>query len=75
MAVTLVVAWGTDLNEVLEVRRAANKRHAKAVAEELQHDYPWSPRISLYAEQDFIATEAGMTPDERAIAHKRLEGR
>ena len=75
MAVTLVVAWGTDLTEVLEVRRSVNKRHAQEIATELEHDYPWTPRISFYQEVDFIATEAGMTEAERKRAAERLAQR
>lgn len=72
MAVTLVVAWDTDLKEALGYRRAVNKRHAQAMAEELAHEYPWSPRISYYQEVDFIATEAGMTEAEVKVALERL---
>jgi hypothetical protein len=72
MAVTLVVAWSTDLQEPLEVRRSVNMRHAKQIAAELEKEYPWSPRISFYEEVDFLATEEGMkgyTADE--IKHAR----
>jgi hypothetical protein len=75
MAVTVVIAWDSDLNTVLEARPATNKRHAKVVAEELAQDYPWSPRISFYVEVDFIATEAGMSEDEVRKAQARLERR
>ncbi len=66
MAVTLVVAWDTDLKEPLEVRRSANKRHAQQIAGELEKEYPQSPRISFYEEVDFLATEEGMTEQELA---------
>ena len=72
MAVSLVIAWGADLKEPLEIRRAANKRQAKQIAEEFEKDYPWSPRISLYEEVDFLATEEGMTDEEKQKALKLL---
>ncbi len=75
MAVTLVVAWDTNLTEPLEVRRVANKREAQSVAEELEKFYSWSPRISFYAEVDFIATEAGMTEAEVKRAQAQIERR
>jgi hypothetical protein len=40
MAVTLVIAWDTDLKEPLEARRSVNMRHGKQIAEELEKAYP-----------------------------------
>jgi hypothetical protein len=77
MAVTLVIAWDTDLKEPLEAGRSVNMRHGKQIAEELEKAYPWSPRISFYQEVDFNATEAGRTPAliqrgmERLTQHER----
>src|SRR5712692_8455003 len=75
--VTLVIAWGTDLEEVLGIRRAVNMRHAREVAALLEKEFPWSPRISFYEERDFNATEAGMTKDEikRAVAGRNLRAK
>lgn len=75
MAVTLVVAWDTDLSEPLEVRRSVNMRHARLVAAELEKEYPWSPRISFYEEINFLATEAGMTPEEVKRAMEKLKAK
>lgn len=72
MAVTLVVAWSSDLQEIPGFRRSANMRHAREMATELGEDYPWSPRISFYAEVDFNATEAGMTEEEKRKALERI---
>lgn len=72
MAVTLVVAWDSDLKEPLEVKRSLNMHHARQIAEELEKEYPWSPRMSFYQEVDFHATEAGMTPAEVKRAMERL---
>ncbi len=76
MAVTLVIAWDVDLKEPLEIRRSVNMRHAKQIAEELEQEYPQSPRISFYQEVDFLATEEGMkgyTADEIKHAHELME--
>lgn len=75
MAVTLVVAWDADLKEPLEIARCVNMRQAREVADELRTAYPWSPRISFYEEKDFLATEAGMTPDEVKRAMEKLTGK
>ena len=75
MAVTLVVAWDTNLTEPLEVRRVVNKRDGIRAAEELEKFYPWSPRISFYAEVDFVATEAGMVEAEVKRAQAQIERR
>jgi hypothetical protein len=72
MAVTLVVAWDSDLETPLAVRRVAHMREAREEASELLKEYGWSPRISFYQEVDFTATEAGMTEAEVKRAAERL---
>ena len=73
MAVTLVIAWDTDLETPLAVRRVANKREALDSSTELQKEFGWSPRISFYQEVDFNATEAGMTEQEKIKAASQLK--
>jgi hypothetical protein len=75
MAVTLVVAWGTGLQDMLGYRRATNKRHAHQLAAELEEELPWSPRISLYEEVDFLATPEGLTEKEQSKALEHVQRR
>ena len=73
MAVTLVVAWDSDLETPLAVRQVAQMQEAREEAEDLLKEYGWSPRISFYQEVDFTATEAGMTEQEKIKAGSQLK--
>jgi hypothetical protein len=73
MAVTLIVAWDTDLETPLAVRRVAHMQEAREEATELLKEYGWSPRVSFYQEVDFLATEAGMTEKEKSKAASQLK--
>lgn len=48
----IVIAWDLDMRGPLAIRRAANMRHARLVAEDLYQEYKATPRISFFREID-----------------------
>lgn len=60
-----VIVWDLEMRGPLAIRRAANLRAARAVADEMYQDYQWSPRISFFREVD--ATISGDAIDKPVI--------